>query len=122
MARPLLARKKDLAYLVFFVIHVPVMLGMSKCIPISLHHSNCLETDGSSANKLLKKTCSTGPSFCSLVWSCSLRFGQFVSDTPIPTVVDLYPLYPDSIRPKFMHDIRQFYITTYRDQFFVAPP
>lgn len=38
------------------------------------------------------------------------------------TGVDLYPLYPDWIRPQFMHDIRTFYIDTYHDQFFTRPP
>ncbi|KAF1819509.1 uncharacterized protein K489DRAFT_412823 [Dissoconium aciculare CBS 342.82] len=57
------SRKRDLAYLVFFLIHIPVM-------------------------------------FC----------------------VDLAPLYPDSIRPTFITELRKFYITTFRDQFFIAPP
>lgn len=34
----------------------------------------------------------------------------------------MYPLYPSSIRPQFMTDIRTFYIETYRDQFFTGPP
>jgi hypothetical protein len=36
--------------------------------------------------------------------------------------VDLAPLYPDSIRPTFITKLREFYITTFRDQFFIAPP
>lgn len=36
--------------------------------------------------------------------------------------VDMYPLYPESIRPKFMYDLRKWYIETYNDQFFVNPP
>lgn len=36
--------------------------------------------------------------------------------------VDLYPLYPESIKPEFMHDLRKWYIETYNDQFFVKPP
>ena len=36
--------------------------------------------------------------------------------------VDLAPLYPDSLRPAFITDLRQFYITTFRDQFFISPP
>ncbi|OCK79314.1 hypothetical protein K432DRAFT_383163 [Lepidopterella palustris CBS 459.81] len=63
MARPLISRKRDIAYLVFFIIHLPVMF-----------------------------------------------------------IVDLTPLYPSSVKPAFMLAIREFYITTYRDQFFVAPP
>ncbi|PNS21723.1 hypothetical protein CAC42_1577 [Sphaceloma murrayae] len=36
--------------------------------------------------------------------------------------VDLHPLWPASIRPAYMDSLRQWYVTTYRDQFFVAPP
>lgn len=38
------------------------------------------------------------------------------------TGVDTYPLYPSNMRPEFMTHLRQWYITTYRDQFFVSPP
>ncbi|KAF2484965.1 transmembrane protein 6/97 [Neohortaea acidophila] len=57
------SRKRDLVYLAFFLIHIPVM-------------------------------------FC----------------------VDLYPLYPESIRPQFMTNLRTWYITTYNDRFFTTPP
>jgi len=36
--------------------------------------------------------------------------------------VDLTPLYPTSVKPQFMDDLRKWYIATYSDQFFVAPP
>jgi len=36
--------------------------------------------------------------------------------------VDLYPFYPESIRPAFMTTLRQFYITTYADRLFTQPP
>ena len=36
--------------------------------------------------------------------------------------VDLYPLYPTSLRPAFLDTIRKFYIETYHDQFFISPP
>jgi len=36
--------------------------------------------------------------------------------------VDLYPLWPVQIRPAYMDTLRKWYITTYRDQFFVSPP
>ncbi|KAK4629432.1 Sigma intracellular receptor 2 [Fulvia fulva] len=63
MATSILSRKRDIAYLIFFLIHIPII-------------------------------------FC----------------------VDITPLYPPSIKPQFMIDLRQWYITTYRDQFFVSPP
>lgn len=36
--------------------------------------------------------------------------------------VDLVPLYPDSIKPKVLDTLREFYISTYQDKFFTAPP
>lgn len=33
-------------------------------------------------------------------------------------VVDLYPLYPPSLRPSVLTDIRMWYIATYKDRFF----
>ncbi|KAF2153291.1 hypothetical protein K461DRAFT_278118 [Myriangium duriaei CBS 260.36] len=36
--------------------------------------------------------------------------------------VDLYPLYPEWLRPKYMTDLRHWYVATYADQFFVSPP
>ena len=42
--------------------------------------------------------------------------------TDISLVVDLYPLYPPSIRPAFLDQIRDFYIDTYQDKFFIDPP
>jgi hypothetical protein len=36
--------------------------------------------------------------------------------------VDLAPLYPDSLRPAFITELRKYYIATFRDQFFIAPP
>ncbi|KAF2098737.1 hypothetical protein NA57DRAFT_75976 [Rhizodiscina lignyota] len=63
MARSLFSRKLDIVYLIFFIIHIPIIFA-----------------------------------------------------------VDAYPLYPPSIRPAWMDEIRNFYITTYRDQFFISPP
>lgn len=36
----------------------------------------------------------------------------------LPKVVDLYPLYPVSVRPAFMTELRSWYIATYKDRFF----
>jgi len=38
------------------------------------------------------------------------------------TVIDLYPLYPRDIVPMWMTELRQLYINTYRDRFFINPP
>ncbi|KAF2237042.1 hypothetical protein EV356DRAFT_497335 [Viridothelium virens] len=63
MATSIFSRRLDLLYLVFFAIHIPIML-----------------------------------------------------------LVDLAPLYPTSMKPAIVSQIRTWYITTYRDQFFVKPP
>ena len=36
--------------------------------------------------------------------------------------VDLYPIYPEAATPKWMAGLREWYIATYQDQFFVSPP
>ncbi|QIX00603.1 hypothetical protein AMS68_006120 [Peltaster fructicola] len=46
----------------------------------------------------------------------------FILHVPVMFFVDLAPIYPDSIRPQFITDLRAWYITTYSDQFFVKPP
>jgi hypothetical protein len=63
MALPLSARKLDMLYLVFFVIHIPIVFS-----------------------------------------------------------IDAVPLYPEWAKAQYMRNIRDFYIATYKDQFFVAPP
>ncbi|KAK4498951.1 hypothetical protein PRZ48_009462 [Zasmidium cellare] len=46
----------------------------------------------------------------------------FLVHIPIVFCVDIYPLYPTSLVPQFMTDLRQWYISTYRDAFFISPP
>ncbi|KAJ9620639.1 hypothetical protein H2203_007848 [Taxawa tesnikishii (nom. ined.)] len=46
----------------------------------------------------------------------------FIIHIPIIFMVDITPLYPAALKPQFMTDLRQWYITTYRDQFFIQPP
>ena len=61
-AKPLSARKLDLAYAVFFIIHILVIF-----------------------------------------------------------LIDIVPFYPESWVPSISVSIRNFYITTYRDRFFISP-
>src|SRR6266516_2502122 len=42
----------------------------------------------------------------------------FIIHVPIMLLVDLYPLYPTSIRPQFLSTLRAFYIDMTKDQFF----
>ncbi|KAF2673450.1 hypothetical protein BT63DRAFT_421600 [Microthyrium microscopicum] len=51
-----------------------------------------------------------------------MYFIFFLTHIPIIITVDCYNLWPASLRPAFMDDIREFYITTYQDQFFISPP
>ena len=37
-------------------------------------------------------------------------------------VVDLFPFYPEHLRPAFMQTLRTFYIETYHDRLFTQPP
>jgi len=37
-------------------------------------------------------------------------------------LVDLTPMYPLALKPQFLTTLRTWYITTYQDQFFTAPP
>ena len=37
-------------------------------------------------------------------------------------MVDLGPLYPTAIKPDVVTEIRKYYVKTYKDQFFTAPP
>ncbi|KAI5276452.1 hypothetical protein E4T47_00618 [Aureobasidium subglaciale] len=46
----------------------------------------------------------------------------FLTHIPIMFCVDLTPLYPVALKPAFMTNLRKWYITTYRDQFFSSPP
>ncbi|OAL48010.1 hypothetical protein IQ07DRAFT_623101 [Pyrenochaeta sp. DS3sAY3a] len=63
MAVSIFQRKRDLVYLVFFIVHLPVMLGF-----------------------------------------------------------DLTSMYPEAIKPLWMTSIRKWYVATYGDRFFYAPP
>ncbi|KAK7539818.1 transmembrane protein 6/97 [Phyllosticta citribraziliensis] len=46
----------------------------------------------------------------------------FLVHVVVMFVGDLAPLYPDSIRPQFMNDLRHWYIETYQDRLFTSPP
>ena len=36
--------------------------------------------------------------------------------------IDLSPIYPEAAKPTWMTSLREWYIATYQDQFFVSPP
>ncbi|CAI7642871.1 unnamed protein product [Penicillium glandicola] len=46
----------------------------------------------------------------------------FVTHVPIILLIDTVPLQPTILQTNLSHQLRQFYITTYRDKFFEDPP
>ncbi|KAJ5445070.1 Transmembrane protein 6/97 [Penicillium cf. griseofulvum] len=74
-------RKKDLAYLFFFLTHIPIIL--CTILYAYLHIFTCANTN---------------------------------------TVIDTVPLQPSILQTNLSHQLRDFYITTYRDKFFENPP
>jgi hypothetical protein len=42
--------------------------------------------------------------------------------TSASIVIDLQALYPPSLVPEFMANVKKFYLDTYKDQFFVQTP
>ncbi|KAM3065488.1 hypothetical protein ACMFMG_011625 [Clarireedia jacksonii] len=46
----------------------------------------------------------------------------FMTHIPVMFLMDLQTIYPASITPRFLTSIKDFYIETYHDQFFVSPP
>jgi hypothetical protein len=91
---PLLSRKKDIIYLLFFATHIPIVFRASSPHHLLLHSPPTTTRDTRLTHPL------TSPR----------------------TVVDIYPLYPPHLIPTFMTSLRHWYITAYRDQFFISPP
>ncbi|CAI7674479.1 unnamed protein product [Penicillium palitans] len=46
----------------------------------------------------------------------------FVTHVPIILLIDTVPLLPTFLQTTLSHNLREFYITTYRDKFFEDPP
>ncbi|KAJ5483740.1 Transmembrane protein 6/97 [Penicillium desertorum] len=46
----------------------------------------------------------------------------FVTHVPIILLIDTVPLLPTFLQTDLSHQLREFYITTYRDKFFEDPP
>lgn len=58
-------------------------------------------------------------------WSRKLDYvylAFFLIHIPVMLAVDFAGFYPASIRPTFTLQIRDYYIDTYRDRFFIDPP
>lgn len=96
MATSILSRKKDLFYMIFFCMGLLSMLSMST---LSVSQSTSVFK----------------------AYSYSM-FGRMNPTDCLPLVVDLQALYPPSMVPEFMVNIKAFYLNTYHDQFFVQTP
>jgi hypothetical protein len=103
MATPtsIFSRKRDLAYLVFFLIHIPVLLCKNQEVPQCLSSHHPIHGKEKPFSELLK--------------SKTKLIRLFAG-------VDLGSLYPSTLKPAFITSIREFYITTYADRFFSSPP
>lgn len=97
MAKSIFNRKRDLVYLTFFIIHIPIMFCKLLNTVSIYAWENIIHTI-----TLLQ---------CRDALLILLLLG-----------VDLTPMYPEALKPAFMTDLRKWYITTYRDQFFSSPP
>jgi len=95
MARSIFARKRDLLYTVFFTIHIPLIFGELTSKAEQLVISMATNRPNCDGNMLTKN--------------------HFIA-------VDLYPLYPRHVVPLWMTELRQWYIKTFQDQFFMNPP
>ncbi|RMZ92756.1 hypothetical protein DV736_g64, partial [Chaetothyriales sp. CBS 134916] len=51
-----------------------------------------------------------------------LYFAFFLIHIPVMLFIDLVPFYPSALVPAISKKIRQSYIESYRDRFFIAPP
>lgn len=122
MARSLLSRKRDLAYLIYFIIHLPIMFRTSPFQNCFIYGSRCTTISDIFQNwnfnscfiEIFSYLCS----FSKFLYQA--RYPATKSNPPI--VVDLQALYPPSIVPPFMSKITDFYRDTYKDQFFVSTP
>ncbi|KXT07548.1 hypothetical protein AC578_10117 [Pseudocercospora eumusae] len=131
-------------YIVFYCIHAPILRPLvprTSNILVSLtsdlnstpdttqlHRSDTFVKDHGELNKQSsggtskepKRRKKKMPSFRRTLDYIYLAF--FLIHIPIVICVDIYPLYPPSLIPTFMTDLRRWYIHTYNDQFFVKPP
>lgn len=139
MAVSIFERKRDLVYLVFFVIHLPVMLGKnSSYVPIPFS-APCTADSGYAAKHLNDSFYLSTSSRCLRVQSQhhakslpSYPETKIYHEQQIPHEInqmlktppafDLTAYYPLQIKPLWMSSVREWYIATYGDRFFYNPP
>lgn len=101
MATSIFSRKRDLIYLIYFCISVPMMF--SECSIHLMINSPCLD-------HLISRSKS--------VFETSALISHVI-------VMDFQPLYPPQLIPTFMTKLGDFYVDTYKDRFFIkdnTPP
>ena len=107
MATSVFSRKRDLVYLIYFCIAVP--MGLSTCLKPVL-------------SPLILLQPISYPRLYSLPAKPKSSKLRNLPDNDHVTVVDLQPIYPPSLIPAWMTGITDFYVNTYHDQFFVNTP
>jgi hypothetical protein len=105
MATSIFSRKRDLVYLIYFCIAVPMGLG-TYLKPV--------------LSPLILLQPASYPRLYSFLRS--LNRLNHLADNDHVTVVDLQPIYPPSLIPAWMTGITDFYVNTYHDQFFIKSP
>ena len=134
---PIWTRKRDLLYLVFFLVHIPTILCTS---PLSFSPFAWVSSSFISASHCV----------CPLLYNVYPAPWAYIHSSPFlpaslpplpnpptPTpqsqpstlippppqlVVDLYAIYPPHLQLPFMTSLRTYYISTYKDQFSISPP
>jgi len=89
------------------------------------HHSVLYTTPSSTINQPSSNLESTSTKMATSIFTRKadlIYLIFFLTHLVVMFNVDLYPLWPVQIRPAYMDTLRKWYITTYRDQFFVSPP
>ena len=107
MPTSIFSRKRDLVYLIYFCIAVP--MGLSTCLKPVL-------------SPLILLQPISYPRLYSLPAKPKSSKLRNLPDNDHVTVVDLQPIYPPSLIPAWMTGITDFYVNTYHDQFFVNTP
>lgn len=157
MATSILERKKDLVYLIFFLIHIPVMLGELDASPylqyiaslilsyllfsiILLHKHTAIPNSAAKLFHFLEPIFAgqypyiirisykinpvhqLGISPSKFHYHILIDRPHRSSTTNQATAFDLTAYYPAVIKPAWMAQVRDWYVSTYGDRFFFNPP
>lgn len=100
MILPTWQRRLNLLYMIYFIIHIPIMLSNSSTTCLSFYRAS----RGDHAQHILS------------------LYKSFTYILVIDLVIDLTTLYPSHLVPTISKSLIKHLVTTYQDQFFVKPP